>query len=294
VPGRVGTGINSESSGERMIFRHFTPSPPLRDLVRDYLIAHFHFDQNDPVPSKPYAPKPEQGITFFVRGGAGMVDPLTGEVRNAPPATIFGQQVSRCNVTLASDFLMFRVHFQPGALFRVLNVPLYELTTDYFDAELVLSREVRQVSEKLADARCYAEMVTVAEDYLLRSARRVKRDAHPLDEATRFLMADPARFSLDWMSDQACLSPRQLNRKFTERMGVGPKLYSRLVRFYHSYQYKEANPTIDWLSVAVRFGYTDYQHMARDFRQFTRVTPNTWLKEDSASPERILNLLGKG
>jgi AraC-like DNA-binding protein len=277
-----------------MTFTYLAPSPLLRDFVRDYLVAHFFFDNGESVPSKPYAPKPEQGITFFVRGGARMVDPPTGEVREAPPVTIFGQQVSRCNVHLTPDFLMFRVHFQPGALFRVLNAPLYELTTDYFDAELVLGREVREVSERLAGARGYAEMVTVVEHYLLRVVRRVERGAHPVDNVTSCLTACPARFSLDWMADQACLSPRQLNRRFTERMGVGPKLYSRLVRFYRAYQYKEANPAVDWLSVAVRFGYTDYQHMAKDFKQFAGATPNAWMHEDGASPERVLNLLGNG
>jgi AraC-like DNA-binding protein len=277
-----------------MIFTHITPSPPLQDVVRDYLVAHFLFDNYASIPSKPYAPKPEQGITFFVRGGASMVDPVTGVVRKAPPVTIFGQQMSRCNVNLTPDFLMFRVHFQPGALFRVLNIPLYELTTDYFDAELILGRDVREISERLAGAGGYAEMVRVVEDYLLRSVTRVKREADPVDEATSCLMADPARFSLDWLADQACLSPRQVNRRFTERMGVGPKFYSRLVRFYHAYKYKEANPTFDWLSVAVRFGYTDYQHMAKDFKQFTQATPNTWIQEDGASPEKILNLVSKG
>jgi AraC-like DNA-binding protein len=276
-----------------MVFTYVTPSTPLRDFARDYLIAHFVFDVEEPIPCKPYAPKPEQGITFFVRGGASMVDPLTGEAQKAPPATVFGQQVSRCNVNLAPEFLMFRVHFQPGALYRVLNVPLYEVSRGYFDAELVLNREVREVSERLAGARSYAEMVTVVEDYLLRSVSRVKQDLHPVDKATRCLTADPARFSLDWMADQACLSPRQLNRRFTDRMGVGPKFYSRLVRFYRAYRFKGANPTADWLTVAVRFGYTDYQHLAKDFRQFAQATPNMWIREDSASPEETLSLYDK-
>src|SRR5690606_21108317 len=87
--------------------------------------------------------------------------------------------------------------------------------------------------------------------------------------------------------------PRQLNRRFTDRMGVGPKIYSRLVRFYCSYRFKEANPATDWLTVAVRFGYTDYQHLAKDFRQFAQATPNAWIREDSASPEETLSLYDK-
>jgi hypothetical protein len=117
-----------------MMFSTIDPSPGLRELVRDYLIAHFRFDPRSPVPQKCYAPKPEQGITFFVRGRPRIVHSDTEEVRVAPPVAIFGQQMKRCDVHLAPEFLMFRVHFQPGALFRLLRVPLGEFGDDYFDA----------------------------------------------------------------------------------------------------------------------------------------------------------------
>lgn len=273
-----------------MTFSCVAPSPSLRGFVRDYLIAHFVFDQEQPIPVKPYAPKPEQGISFFVKGSPRMQHPQSGQVHAAPPTSIFGQQISRCDVHLGSEFLMFRVHFQPGALFRLLNVPLHELTGDYINAELLLSREVRDVHERLAAARSYPEMVVAVESFLSGRVGNAKKDEHAIDRATAYLMADPTRFSLDWMADQACLSPRQFSRRFTERMGVGPKFYSRLIRFYLAYRYKEVNPAIDWFTVAVRFGYTDYQHMAKDFAQFTQGTPNTWLREDSASPEKVLNL----
>jgi hypothetical protein len=126
-----------------VIFSSIAPSPALRELARDYLIAHFRFDPHNPVPHKRYAPKPEQGITFFVRGRPSIVDPFTGQGRVAPSVAIFGQQMKRCNVYLPPEFLMFRVHFQPGALFRMLGVPLYEFGEDYFDAELILGRDAR-------------------------------------------------------------------------------------------------------------------------------------------------------
>lgn len=271
-----------------MIFSCIAPSPGLRDFVRDYLIAHFCFDPGEPVPHKRYAPKPEQGITFFVRGCPSIVNPLTEETRVAPPVAIFGQQMKRCNVHLGPEFLMFRVHFQPGALFRVLNIPLYEFGEDYFDAELVLGREVREVSERLATARSYTEMVEVVESYLVRRFAKATRHVPPVDRAAMRLTADPLHVSLSWLARQACLSPRQLNRKFTERIGVGPKLYSRLVRFHRAYLFKVAHPSIAWPAVALEFGYTDYQHMVRDFRQFTNATPNAWLQEDGGSPENAV------
>lgn len=267
-----------------MIFSSIAPSPRLQDFVRDYLIAHFRFDPGKPIPHKRHAPKPEQGITFFVRGRPSIVD-LTDEVRQAPPVAIFGQQLKRCDVHLAAEFLMFRVHFQPGALFRLLGIPLYEFGEHYFDAELVLRNDVRDVSDRLATARSYTEMVEAVESYLVRSVARAARGVLPVDRAAGLLTADPGHGSVDWLARQACLSPRQLNRKFTERVGVGPKLYSRLVRFNRAYLFKVANPTVAWPTVAIELGYTDYQHMVRDFKQFTNATPVAWAHEDRGSPE---------
>ena len=174
-----------------MIFSCIAPSPGLRVVIRDYLIAHFRFDPEKPVPHKRYSPKPEQGLTFFVRGRPGIVSPLTKEIQIAPPVTIFGQQMKRCNVSLGPEFLMFRVHFQPGALFRVLNVALHEFGEDYFDAELILGRDVREVSERLATAKSYAEMVEVVEAYLVRSVARATQNVLPVDRAAARLTADP-------------------------------------------------------------------------------------------------------
>ena len=271
-----------------MIFSHIAPSPALQEFVRDYLIAHFVFDDVNPAGHKPYPPKPEQGITFFVGDRPRMVNLLTGEAEEAPRASIFGQQVVRCDVRLPAEFLMLRVHFRPGALFRALNVPLNEFDGSYFDAELVAGREVRDLSEQLAGTRSYVKMVALVERYLLGVVKRARQDVHRVDRAASRLMADPAHGSLDRLAAEACLSPRQLNRKFTERLGVGPKLYSRLARFHHAHVFKAAHPVVAWATVAMEFGYTDYQHMVRDFKQFANATPRAWLLEDAASPEIFL------
>lgn len=275
-----------------MIFSCIYPSPVLQPYVRDYLIAHFLFDEGKPIPPKPYAPKPEQGLTFFVRGRATMISPLN-EAKVAPQVSIFGQQTGRCNIHLTPEFLMFRVHFRPGVLFRLFGVPLVAFSGDYFDAERLLDRRVWDVQEQLASADTYPKMVEVVEKFLLRLVKQAQGEVHPLDQVAACLTASPTRFSLDWLASQACLSPRQFNRKFTERMGVGPKLYSRLVRFFNASRFKNANPEIDWLTVAVQFGYTDYQHLAKDFRQFTAAAPNLWIQEEEASPEHLLRLARK-
>jgi transcriptional regulator GlxA family with amidase domain len=116
-------------------------------------------------------------------------------------------------------------------------------------------------------------MVQVVENYLLSKINKARKDHYFIDEIAAFMLAHPSKFSLDDIANQACLSPRQFNRKFTQRLGIGPKLYSRIIRFYRAYKYKEQNPSADWLSVAVLFNYSDYQHLVKDFKEFAGVTP---------------------
>ncbi len=273
-----------------MIYKYLAPSPVLQAFVRDYLVAHFVFDNSQPIPFKPYSPKPEQTITFLPRGGLTVENPVNGQVQKAPPVSICGQQVSRYNFYLSPEYLMVRVHFHPGALYRLLGVPLVEFTDNWFDAETVISREIQQVNERLAHCRYYFQLIEVVEAYLQTKIKWVKKDSHPVDKAVSCIFTNPSFFSLDYLSRECCLSGRQFDRKFTERMGVGPKLYSRIVRFYGAYQYKETHPEADWLTVALLFGYSDYQHMVKDFKTFAHVTPTIWIGQDNQSPERILQL----
>ena len=273
-----------------MIYRYIVPDPVLQEFVRDYLIAHFTFDKDQDIPFKPYSPKPEQTITFLPKGNLTINNPLTGETRISPVTSICGQQVSRYNFYLTSEYLMLRVHFNPGALFRLLHIPLSEFSDCWFDAESVIGREISDVNERLANCLNYAQMIAIVEEYLINKIRKVKADTHPLDQVATSLLINPTRFSLDWLAGQSCLCQRQFNRKFIERMGIGPKLYSRIVRFHKAYQYKEAHPQENWMSVAFLFGYVDYQHLVKDFKEFAHVTPNLWIKQDNQSPEKVLQL----
>jgi len=273
-----------------MIYQHIAPAPVLSEFVSNYLIAHFVFDENKPIPYKPFSPKPEQAITFLPKGNLMMKNLMDGQTQIAPSASICGQQVSRYNFYLPSEYLMLRVNFHPGALYRLLHIPLSEFTDRWFDAESAISREVNLVNEQLANCNSYVDMIRIAEDYVKTKIRKANTETHPLDKVASQILGDPSRFSLDWLANQACLCQRQFNRKFIERIGVGPKLYSRIVRFYRAYRYKETHPNDDWLTIALLFGYSDYQHMVKDFQKFANVTPNLWVRQHNQSPERILHL----
>jgi len=263
-----------------MIFQEIPPCPTLQTLVRAYLLLHLDYGQA-PIPAKPYPSRLEHSLNFFARGYVESHRPLSDTTSRIARNALFGQQVSRLNFqpVAEGDFLMLQVHFQPGALYRLLGIPSYELTDTCEDAELFLGSELRSVNEQIAHAKSYGEMIARVEAYLLVKSRQLQTASHPIDRIAQLLLTQPRTLSLDWLADQSNLSPRQFERKFSQRMGVGPKLFSRISRFFHTFSSKEAHPELDWLTVALHFGYTDYNHLAKDFRQFANVSPTVLMRE---------------
>ncbi|MEJ7677810.1 MAG: helix-turn-helix domain-containing protein [Segetibacter sp.] len=107
----------------------------------------------------------------------------------------------------------------------------------------------------------------------------------PVDIVAKLLLYNPGQFSLDYLAKESCLSLRQFQRKFSERVGVSPKLFARLSRFDKAFRLKYYRPNLDWLRVAVETGYHDYQHLSKDFLEFANVLPNILIQEEALSPD---------
>lgn len=109
-----------------MIYQYRQPGYHLRDYVRDYVLAHFVIDPNQSVPLKPFPAKPQGGIVFFIKGFliANNASLLLTEKREK--TLVVGQQEYRQTFQLSHEYLMIDVIFQPGALNKLLDVPMTE------------------------------------------------------------------------------------------------------------------------------------------------------------------------
>lgn len=273
-----------------MIYKFLQPIPALQEYVKEFLLLHFEFEGLSVNPQREYTPCPEQCLTFDPRGHITSINKQTGEIQRRSSSYISGQQSTCYDLHFDPNYLMIKVVFHPGALFKLTGIPLHEFN-GYVDASAVLNREIDQVNEQLANTFDYLKMIEVVENYLVTKVKNKKLQDQPIDKIQYILNNQPSQFSLKWFAGQACLSPRQFERKFTERIGVSPKLYCRIARFHKASEMKENNPAMDWLDVALNCGYSDFQHMNKDFKQFASATPTTMLKNHALATERMLNLV---
>jgi len=93
--------------------------------------------------------------------------------------------------------------------------------------------------------------------------------------------------SVDRLASDAGLSARQLERRFAMAVGLAPKVFARIARFQQVAGLLDAAP--DALSAAaVRCGYYDQSHLARDVRAFTGRTPASLKALGSGLTEHFL------
>lgn len=274
-----------------MICKKILPSPALRDYIREYLTIHLVFeDKVVPPPAKAYPANPEEGIRFLVRGTLFSEDPETGTLEKRPTISIFGQPKSRQNLYVSREYLMIHVRFQPGSLFKLLRLPMTELFHRNFDAELILGREITEIQEQLAACVHYGAMLSILNNYFESKVLHLRNNIQPIDKVALLILKNPQEFNLEKTAKDACLSYRQFEKRFAQLIGITPKYYARICRFYQAYELKEIQPKLDWLSVAIRTGYNDYQHLVKDFKQFAGSTPNALLKDALSNPERQVNM----
>lgn len=136
-----------------MVLHQFIPSPSLTEFVRVYRIVHFVFDSSVVVPFKPYPPKPEHCLSFFPKDTESFEYASTKKRISNLKTIICGQQNELTNRYPSNDYINFQVVFQPAALYRLTGIPSYELTNAYIDAETVFPKNIKEVNDKLNEAK---------------------------------------------------------------------------------------------------------------------------------------------
>lgn len=273
-----------------MICKRIQPAIEIRHFVKEYVIFHAIFKSNANIPAKSYPVNPEEGITFIIQGNLFSETPELSISQRRPQITLFGLPSNRQNLFISHEYFMFHVRFQPGGLFKLLRIPMPELLHKYIDAELVFGQEIKLINEQLANAPNYECMSCVLDTYLKKKIHKVKNDEQPIDKIGAMILENPQGFNLEKTASQACLSHRQFEKRFVRQIGITPKLFSRICRFYQAYELKENQPALDWLSIAVQTGYSDYQHLVKDFKEFAGTPPNIFIQECLNNPERVLNI----
>jgi AraC-like DNA-binding protein len=262
-----------------MILDNITPNESLKEFVRIYRIIEFTFSDDAIIPPKAYTPRPEHCLQFYPKDTETVDYPHSNLVVTDKKVIISGQPTLIHHRLVKKEFLTFQIVFQPGALYRLTGIPSSEITNCYLDAGDILGNTTSLVNEQLYHANNYNKMILIIEEYLQVLIKKTKlKIEHSIDIIGQLMLQPARQTSLDWYAKEACICYRQFDRKFKERLGINPKEYERIIRFDKVFRMKNRFPNKDWLSIALHCGYYDYQHLTKEFKEFTDKTPTDFFE----------------
>jgi AraC-like DNA-binding protein len=272
-----------------MDLQFFLPQPALKEWINNIMIHRVDFDKSKPKPIFPFPPFPEQSLFFYPGDSISVKRSYEKNETEVPPAIIGGPTSDRMNLRFGYRHHVIKVSFQPGGLHRMLGIPMDSLLgKDGIDARDMWGNQINLILEQLSETDSFHKMKLVIEQFLLSKSIYLKQ-LLPIDSAMRLLVKGGGLIPIERLASASCLSNRQFERVFKNRIGLSPKFFSRLVRFSQAWLIKENQPDIRWLQLAHKCGYHDQMHFIRDFREFTGENPTEIELAIQETPVKLKN-----
>jgi AraC-like DNA-binding protein len=263
------------------------PNPILSPYIRHYAIRVFDSGHQEMV--KPMLADHEITMAFFLRCKIHDFRPLESSI---PIYTLRKSYDADCYFiglqTSAKGFAIFKgettllnIHFKPVGFMNIFNISPKEIKDRIDDSEDILSREVNLIHEELHDGRDFTECIQILEKYLIKKLTSYKlKYKHPsIRSAADYLIKEKGLYPIRQLAYHCNMTLQTFEVQFTEQVGIVPKLYSQLVRFGWTVELKLNNPTMSWTEIGHTCGYYDQNHLVKEFKKFSTLTPNKFLEK---------------
>jgi AraC-like DNA-binding protein len=197
----------------------------------------------------------------------------SGRCNLQPSRFVVGQMTQPVLVSPTGPVLLLGIRFAPGGTLPFFSFPPGELTNTIAPLADVAGKLDREFSGQIYDTQNVAEKIALIEALLIRQMGAKAERGASLCEAISMMVQSGGQTSVDRLAADLGISGRQLERRFLNEVGIGPKLLCRILRFQQVFRAVERSDR-NWARIAVDCGYFDQAHLIRDFRQFARETPS--------------------
>ena len=234
------------------MFRHRVPEPPLSDHVAILWLYE--------------TPAPEHAQERLMPSGS---MELVVDLRE-PATYLAGAHSQPAFLDTNKIVHVIGAHFRPGGAYALMTMPADALHNEGASLDDVWSRaEASELRERLLAA---VDPLDLFEQALIARLRR------PRNPMVRFAIEEFRRAKpVGDVGQQVGVSQRTFISTFAREVGLTPKLYCRVRRFQRVLRMVHRREDVDWSEVALACGYFDQPHLIRDFREFSGMSPSTYL-----------------
>ena len=164
------------------------------------------------------------------------------------------------------------IEFNPLGAYRLFHVSYTEVKNQIVEMSDLFGSSVEALKSRLAEANTVALKLQILQNFLIRQLEKAAPD--PIyDHCINRISVSKGLVTVAHLEKETGYSSRWLHRKFSERLGTGPKNLSEIVRFKQFYQVYSAGANLQSYKDHIYQYYHDQSHFIRAFKRFTGYTP---------------------
>lgn len=180
-----------------------------------------------------------------------------------------------------------QIDLTPIGAYRILELPLHEVTNRITAVDDVMGKMARQLVSNLESTSTWHERYGLVESFLIERLVMSRPEATGMTWAWRQLADAHGSIPIGPIAVELGWSHRHLIQRFREQIGMSPKKVARQLRFLRAVDLLTERPDRSIASIGEDAGYFDQAHFARDFREFTGLTPAAYRRDASAASQSL-------
>jgi AraC-like DNA-binding protein len=247
------------------------PHPLLPAIVKHYLIIEH---KNDIALNYRLFSDGNPGIVFHLKAPLLQYDQRHTVAHAQPKSFVYGQITHYNDICSVDDLAMLIVVLQPNVLLPLLGIPAYELIDTIIQLKDLFGQEASDLEDQLANAESLPEAAGIAEQFLLKKISAACNRHDIVDEAIGIVHKRKGIINVKNLLDMLPVTERQLERKFSEQVGISPKKFIDTVKFQNYLKQLQKLPSVKDVGIlSYACGYYDQAHLNNFFRKHTGITP---------------------
>jgi len=265
------------------------PTPVLQPFISCYALRVF--DTGGQVMLQLMHAVQEFYMTFFLKDRFCATISQSGEVKRGISnslTTLFTEPNGYS--CWEGDYAVMCVQFKSNGFYAIFGIPQKILLNTIFPLEDFIGNDSRLITEQLEACNSIYQMGKCLDEYFIKLLLHQKQThyVNTIAHISNIILHEKGIVSLDMLAYHANMSIRNFERRFLSEVGMSPKLYARITRFYNAMENKMLHPYKSFTAVAHECGYYDQAHFIKECREFAKKTPEDLFKSTPPPTEKFV------
>jgi len=266
-----------------MFFERIKPSAGLEDIIECYWVI-----KDDDQTSNVQKIIPDGFTELIFHFGDPYKIKLGKQWKKQSNALLAGQITRHFLLQNSGRSDVLGIKFKPTALTHLFDLNMSVITDKVVDAISVLPKEMSLLQNEFRELRSYHELVSKAENYLIKRLSSAPLKNTYADKAINLIFQKKGMVTVAELCASMKIGERQLENYFKKFVGLTPKFFCRIIRFNYIFDLVQENKQ-QWTSLAYEAAYYDQSHFIRNFKAFTGQSPSAYSFNEKNMANFFLN-----